>query len=358
MAEAEVVYCYRCGKHVRREPGRCWYCAAETHRVIRPPRRCSFCDEVIGANAVKCPHCGEFLDGSSRPPAQPPPQPPVQVTFQIDKAVIQGAQPPMLDDGQAAGAAHRLPPPQPRPIGTESPGLLDRPDAKALPAPDRETSSPEEGAPPPTALPSPRDAAAPARGDRAVERREDLAPAMADSTRERKRFPLLRRAGGALMDLAQKLAAPPPSSPEEEVADAEFREETSRYAACAVCRTEVLAADNYCFHCGTVLNPEAVASRSRRRGPALMDPTVFGVLFLALLVMIGMVFFGRRAGAGMPGAPPDERAMYSLVGKVLAGISLLLVLGAFFHRRTSLSQIVAILFGLIWIVCLALAYPF
>ena len=40
-------------------------------------KACPFCAEEIHVEAVKCKHCGEFLDASKRPtPPPPPPLPP------------------------------------------------------------------------------------------------------------------------------------------------------------------------------------------------------------------------------------------------------------------------------------------
>jgi Zn finger protein HypA/HybF involved in hydrogenase expression len=43
-------------------------------------RACSFCGEAILVVAIKCKHCGEFLDGRKTQMATPPPSPPLQPT--------------------------------------------------------------------------------------------------------------------------------------------------------------------------------------------------------------------------------------------------------------------------------------
>ena len=131
----ETFYCFSCGKRVKRESPteQCWYCGAPTRRAIRPPRHCAFCDQPISHKAVKCRHCGEFLDG--RPGAGGAP---TQITFVIDKAIFQGDAPVTLAPGQPLPehvAAH-LTDRTREAIRDAAPALIDQPGVRALPAPD------------------------------------------------------------------------------------------------------------------------------------------------------------------------------------------------------------------------------
>ena len=127
-----VNYCYRCGRRVAARSESCYYCGSETGRTIRPPRRCPFCDMQIRSKAVKCPHCGEFLDGrreAERPAATASAQDPraPNVTYVIDKAII-------TTPGEVQAAARGRVPAD-RALGEPSTPAIEGPGARSLPAP-------------------------------------------------------------------------------------------------------------------------------------------------------------------------------------------------------------------------------
>jgi hydroxylamine reductase (hybrid-cluster protein) len=89
-------FCYRCGRRVGKEVETCWYCGAPTKRWIRQPKRCPFCGEDVRAEAVKCRHCGEFIDGRPRP-AEAQAQ---QIIFVVDRNMFRGMADARLLAGQ------------------------------------------------------------------------------------------------------------------------------------------------------------------------------------------------------------------------------------------------------------------
>ncbi len=77
-----VKFCRHCGRIVPIDAVECPYCGKNTLKPVGR-KECPFCGEPIREKAVKCKHCGEFLDGRAPRAAQGP-------TVYVDKAVITG----------------------------------------------------------------------------------------------------------------------------------------------------------------------------------------------------------------------------------------------------------------------------
>jgi RNA polymerase subunit RPABC4/transcription elongation factor Spt4 len=91
-----IKYCRHCGRLIHLQAADCPYCGGNTIRR-HEGRTCPFCKENIKPGAVKCKHCGEFVDGrSSRARPEGPPGPAQQVVIQIENAII-------ADTGQPGG---------------------------------------------------------------------------------------------------------------------------------------------------------------------------------------------------------------------------------------------------------------
>ena len=391
MAETdvEILYCWRCGKHVKRGPGKCWYCNAATIRTIRPPRHCPFCEQVIPAKAIKCHHCGEFLDGRARPEdvaleleasriqqeqqlqqQQLQHQQPQQITFVIDKAVIGSDQPLMLSGGQQLppDVQGRLTQQTARAIASNSPDLIDQPGIQALPAP--ETATPAAPPQPPAALPPAQDvagstppAALPGPGVEIPAAGAGPASPAAPVTPPGGQFPVVPSAtegqapvrasqpgGGALVPASENhpvvpyQETPPKKTARKRKVKRKIKKTKveSRYAVCKVCLTEVLASDNYCFHCGTVLRHEAAG---KRRKESIYYPSNAAYYGLSLFLMALYVLVGLKPGIiGYVGL--ELPSVQVVLG--LSGVSLLLLVAAFFRRRTSFSQILTVFFLVLW----------
>lgn len=349
-ANAEVLYCFRCGKHVKRDVGKCWYCSAPTRRTIRPPRRCPFCDEEIGPKAIKCPHCGEFLDGRPSERSLGGTQ---QIFFLIDKAIIQGNQPIMLQGGAAVPAevAQRLSAQSLQAIQSNNPGLLDQPGIKALPQPaaafiEATPTTAGVGDPPsqaPVDVDShhliPSSGNVPAIPAQAKESRSEERSLTVFQTAGRS---LVRAGGyaiGRLLGTGSKRDRP-------EIQEGVIGEE-SQYAECPSCHTELLASDNYCFHCGVLLRTEAVG---RRPLPRRTGKPVAGILLVSAILIGILVWGGGRLDA------VSNYRYGAYLKPSLAAVSLLLLVAAFFRNRKSLSQIVVLGLLVAWFVAVLVAF--
>ena len=355
----EVLYCYQCGKHVKRDGEKCWYCSAPTRRTIRPPRHCPFCDEVIGFKAIKCPHCGEFLDENKRPVVQ---QPPNQIIYVIDKAVIQGEQPLTLSGGSPVppNVARRLSHQTLKAIRTNDPRLIDQTGVRALPAPEYAISAadddriiditPSQGT-----------------GSRAVSEQRQLVKAKTKpSSIEEKQNKLIRRGetndvvpveeqtlagaitrvifkttGTAIAKMGQfAYDALTEKPPKKETAKPPTEED--RYRICKLCATETLATDNYCFHCGVLMTERAASQKVEFYEPG--GPSSAGLFFVSFLLIAAFVTLSL-----MPVLKAFQEGPVAYLAPGMAGLALTLIIIAFFRRRTSGNQIITIVFFLLWL---------
>jgi predicted nucleic acid-binding Zn ribbon protein len=374
--DTSVFYCYRCGNRVKRAEGNCWYCGAPNRRSVRPPRHCPFCGLEITQKAVKCPHCAEFLDGRARPAQVVPSGPPQHITFVIDKAVIQADKPLMLEGGGRIppGLANLLSDQTVRAIQSNQPGLIDQEGVRALPMPraaaQAAASLPEaieQETEPANALPAPGKGPAagegkapfPAsvrRGGTDLVRPESTAPVVSSG---KERALSLAKAGGtalakaggsALAKLTDRLmgamespTAPPPTAVPTAEAGPLDAEEVQLYRICTVCGNEVLADDNYCFHCGVVQRKIEKSGKP----PMRVAGNTFPIFLLCVLLLGGMVYlalFGDRFKSfGLFGRPIRD-----VLQAAFSGFTFLLLAAAFFIRRTTPNQIAVIVFLVIW----------
>jgi len=296
---AGVFYCYLCGKHVGNLQKNCYYCGSSTQRIIRSLRRCPFCDLPVRHKALKCQHCGEFLDG--RPRGQGPPGQP-NVTYVIDKAIIGSPQglplpgvgqagrvgqvgqilgaPALLGGGMAIEEGRRglIGYEGPKPAAMSQDEDKRTIDVKAIPAGGGEADKF-------AVVRQDKGALAPAPAPRNEGKELSVAAPAAPNRRWLARFTgsLMRRGG-----------RPSVTGQGEDVVDAEIEPdlEKLRYRNCPGCATEVLADDNYCFHCGLALSPVA-KKQDEARAPK-EGTNVF--LFLGALGAVGGVaawFMGR-----------------------------------------------------------------
>ncbi|MBN1868919.1 hypothetical protein JW916_16705 [Candidatus Sumerlaeota bacterium] len=365
MAETEPNYCYRCGKHVRKGGlGACWYCHAPIRRAIRPARRCRYCDEEIGAKALKCPHCGEFQDEgpSSRDlrlaQLQARAQA-AQITYVIDKAVIQGEQPLMLRGGQPV-------PPEVSPLLTQrtvraielnKPDMIDQQGIKALPAPKPVSPTADSAEPVVIDAASGGSAEGSARAEPGsaggalvrVDPDKNL-PALSDVGESSRPRSLLERLADFALSRFEEPTEPQGEPIQEmEPVDTEETEE-AKYRECTVCHTEVLAQDSYCFHCGTTLRSESQQSRSSVRRPA-DGSSAAGRHFLSLFFMAGSLALNFVSFESLGLGEGGFEGIGHLAGAALLLATLAILLSTFWRRRTSASQLITLILLVAWLGC-------
>jgi hypothetical protein len=345
MKQPEVLYCHRCGKRARRSGGLCWYCNAELVREIRPPRGCPFCGEEIAHLAVKCPHCGEFLDGRAKPEGISG----QQVTFVIDKAIFgspnalgNNSGMPIVGSNQTLTVPSGNPPvfngaalpgsnPSPLSLGQSNPGALgDESVAGALPAP------------------------VPSNGNTALVRQTNLVRS-ADLGSQGNGLVVRQDAASTLVQ-ARVLEAESPAVSEKESAASPAQEPPSRYKICVNCQTELLAGDNYCFHCG------ALTQGGKPLKPLKLVDTKSNApyFFFSMLCMFALVLHAwlRALKLELPASWGIKPEYISVAIFGCIGTAFLLLLIAFFRKRGLGNQILCMLLLVLWFLLSALALFF
>jgi len=285
-----IHYCYQCGTRLRADLESCWYCGVPVHRQIRLPRRCPFCAEPIRREAVKCPSCGEFLDGRERVDARP-----VQQMIVIDKDVLRAMSDLHLIPGSPVpdAARHVLDERTIRAIEENRPHEIEEPGVRVLPAPSVAPMLPEpepdrtskaEIVRAPKAQP-PATVSGESKTD-LVRRAGPLVPVPPGSAGPSE---LMRRPERQLPVLAGRRAAD--SAKQERIVDVEAADV---YRICNMCQTEILATDNFCFHCGTKYHKTAADDRREaleRRRRRLRALKVAVLLLVALFIAAGAYLY-------------------------------------------------------------------
>jgi len=313
-SQKPINYCFQCGKRVGQAAESCWFCGISVRRQIRAPRRCPYCAEPMRPEAVKCRHCGEFLDGRPREDTRPTHQ-----VIIIDKDLLHtmrdlqlapGA--PIPDEARRVLEARTI-----RAIEADAPEQIDQPGVRVLPAPEDDRPPLEDKRAGSTALSKwsgqerPRDALArPIDGGRPepLARRDERADALA--RREEKRY--LPAKGGK-------------HGVTSDILDADFADE---YRICSKCGTENLRQDNYCYYCGTQhRRTQADRYRDRAARRQVVRNAAKFVLALVLLGLIGLAAFLYFSGRlsldefrALRGKVAEEAREKLEEGKALAGV--------------------------------------
>ena len=285
-----VNFCFQCGKRLGAGNPTCYYCGAPRRRPrsTEEERRCPFCDLEIRAKAIKCPHCGEFVDGRPRDDSADGPR---QITFIIDKAIIGGG------EGMRLPAGAQLPPhilaalpaEAVRAIAQGDPSLLDDSSGvRALIAGPEDADEDDGGG----------SGGATAVGRARRQDTETIIEATVVSTQPH---------------------SPTPSR-------------DAKAPACSQCAVAVEPGDGFCFHCGTGLTAQTrkhIKARKWRAGTHLY--LVLTLLFAGgygyavhagnLSPMVPIACLGGTIASGLAGLIGGR-------GQIARAVMLLLALGA------------------------------
>jgi hypothetical protein len=265
MTEASTIrpvrFCYECGSRIGVKLDACWYCATPVRRELHPEKRCPFCAEPIKRDAIKCRHCGEFVDG--RPRAEE--QKPVNQIVVIDKEMLNALSDMRLLPGSPVPAEAReiLDVETVRAIEDNRPEAIAQRGVRLLPGP----------AAPPAVIDVTDGASVDATGRELVE------------TKGRDRVE-------AKYAVPPPPKAPPKPKPPKTAKSSVDVETKDIFRHCKNCSTEILASDNFCYYCGTqyrrteVDKRRAAAARLRK-----LKLAVKVVLLFVLLAVLGLVLF-------------------------------------------------------------------
>jgi hypothetical protein len=297
---AHVRYCYRCGRRASPDQPDCWYCGTTVRRTLRAERRCPYCDEVVREKAIKCANCGEFLDQAvdverertGRKRTASDERIPVTRKPREDRTVQVSREParPAIE--------------QKTRLKLEAPTRF-RSGANRDPEAAATAESPEIPESVLKGRAKPKDLIRVERKEREIATVEvEVEPAGAPALRDAASVPSTRaevRDDGFLSRLRDLFfGSPPAPQPQLEV------RATARFRNCAICGTEILVTDNYCFHCG-----QKYARQDFRFSPQTRAPLNFAAYAMAGVGLIPHLLYFL-----VPGKSPAWLLLVSAMGVV------------------------------------------